>query len=142
MLITSIVGAWIVTGIDHCSLSIVTRDYPPHVFTVTVKAQIDKDGARDILRSHWLQLAPNLEAELIVHQLQERRVLSNDEVNETISKKDRAEQATTILTAMETKSLEQLRVFAEVLTSCGAPMSLVGKKMLQTIGELRMFVSS
>ena len=103
---------------------------------------MDEDGARDILRSHWLQLTTNLEAEQIVHQLQERRVLSNDEVNETISKKNRAEQATAMLTAMETKSLEELRVFAEVLVSCGAPMSLMGKKMLETIGELRMFVSS
>ena len=119
---------------------------------MTVKVQMDKDSARDILRSHWLHLTTNLEAELIVQfqivqfqivqQLQERRVLSNDEVNETLSKKNRAEQATAILTAMETKSLEELRVFAEVLTSCGAPMSLVGKKMLETIGELRMFVSS
>ena len=99
---------------------------------------MDKDGARDILQRHWIQLAANLDAELIAIRLQERQVLSNDAVSEIVSKKDRAEQARAILKAMEMKSVEGLRVFAEVLTSCeaGSPMSLVGKEMLETIGEL------
>ena len=58
-------------------------------------------------------------------------------MNEIISKEDRAGQARAILTAMKTKGVEELGVFAKILSSCKALMSLAGKKILETIGELR-----
>ena len=93
------------------------------------------DDVRDILHSHWLQLSNNLEAELIVQELLERQVLTNDEVNEATAKKGRPDQARSVLTAMERKGMEEFHIFAEVLTSCQAPLSLIGKEMLETIGE-------
>jgi hypothetical protein len=99
---------------------------------------MDSDCARSILQRHWCELATNLEKELdarILERLQNTRVLTNDEVNEVLAKEEKGSQAIAILTAMGRKSEEEVREFAEVLSSCEAPgTSLVGKKILETRG--------
>ena len=93
-------------------------------------------NVRDILQNSRNQLVENLEAQVIevVSKLYDRGVVTDDEMSLTRSQNESGDQVKTLLTVMETKTVKELLVFAEILITIEGPLSVVGKQIIKTLG--------
>ena len=101
--------------------------------TIVYIVEQQLNQTQQVLQAHWQDLRDRLRPELVIDKLLSKQVLSFDDLEDVRAKKTRHSQAEKLLHKIWTRSDQEIRLFAEVLSSQTSGVQDLGTKLMKEL---------